>query len=83
MVCSEDNRNCMLRVCNTYPSFKVVEEFLMSKFEEFDSEERVEVKQWMTTNRTDLVMQTLSRGGLIETITAKLTKLIPHSHIAK
>ncbi|KAE8737649.1 hypothetical protein FOCC_FOCC016886 [Frankliniella occidentalis] len=45
--------------------------------------EKVEYKQWKSTDRTELVSQICSRSDLMEVAAEELLKLIPHDYIAK
>ena len=81
MVCSEDIRDCMLQKCENCPGDAVVQELLESKFE--DRDEIIEIKQWVSVDRTDLVTQSLTVNKYISLLIEQLQDLIPHHFISK
>ena len=64
IVCDMKNRVCRLRLCEKCPSITVLKQFLFSRFEEYGPDDVVEFSQWVTTDRTDLVSQSLKVSEL-------------------
>jgi len=76
MVCDQNNKDCMLQRCPNCPGESVVFKFLRSKFD-------LTFVQWITTDRTEMIHQTLSLFEYLKLLMVKLIKLLPHSFIAK
>ena len=81
MVCNSSDKNCMLQRCEDCPGDGIVLEYLESKFE--DRAEYITFAQWITTDRTEMIHQTLTVSEYIKMLVIKLTKLLSHSFIAK
>lgn len=83
LVCSRDNRDCMLRHCSNCPSSDNVKSFIMEKFEEWDPNDDVTYSSWISTDRTQQVQFTVTLEEYLEILIEGLEKLIPHSFITK
>lgn len=90
LVCNEESRMCMLRLCSKCPTVRQIVEHLEqiivrdeNHVEEDFMDEMIEYNQWKSTDRTELVTQVCSRGELIKTAGEHFHKLIPHHFIAK
>ncbi|GBM70363.1 hypothetical protein AVEN_129678-1 [Araneus ventricosus] len=82
IVCSRNNRACMLRCCTDCPnnseSFK---NYLSDLLKDYDEE--IQFSQWINDGRMKLQTMTLSVEEFIELVTEKIVALIPHSYISK
>lgn len=83
LVCSMDNRDCMLRHCSNCPTSENLKKFLEQKFEEWDQEDEVTYNAWVTTDRTQQVTLTVSLEEYLNHLIKSLEKLLPHSFITK
>lgn len=85
MVCSVDNRNCMLHECDSCPGKDAVTKYLTEQFhkEDMDDDDFVQYKQWLHTDRTTLVSLQLPVTEFIQTICESLDCLRQHQYIAK
>lgn len=83
LVCSKNNRDCMLRHCYKCPSNENLKKYLLDKFEEWDQEEEVTYSAWVTTDRTQQVSVTVSFEEYVNHLVKSLEKLLPHSFITK
>lgn len=83
ILCETPSQNCMFRRCEKCPSKESLTAFLQTKFENYLEEDRIEFKQWVATDRTQMITQTSTIDEFIYELTTKIEKLIPHSYIAK
>ncbi|KAK2718570.1 hypothetical protein QYM36_005787 [Artemia franciscana] len=84
LVCSVDNSECMLRHCDNCPSDDALIEYLTAKLsEDYDLEEEIIISQWVNTDRTEMVKQSISIEGFISLLSKPIENLIPHSYITK
>lgn len=85
MVCSLENRNCMMHLCDQCPGSEGFKKKLEQIFEDsdFDLEDVFTIKQWMHTDRTKLMDLQFSVSEFIETICQKFDALRQHHFIAK
>lgn len=83
LVCSMDNRDCMLRHCCKCPSSENLKKIFLEKFEEWDQEDEVTYSAWVTTDRTQQVTVTVSLDEYLNHLVESLEKLLPHSFITK
>lgn len=83
LVCSPENKDCMLRYCPNCPDNTRLKEFLINKFEEWDPDDEVTYSMWISTDRSQKATITVPLGEYVETLVTSLESLIPHSYIAK
>ena len=83
LVCSLDNRECMLQRCENCPSSDVLKEYLTNLFEESDDDDVITYQQWQTTDRCNLVTMASTIDEYVEHLIGKLEKLTSHSYLAK
>lgn len=83
LVCSIDNRDCMLRHCSKCPSNDNLKNALQDKFQEWDEEDEITYSAWVTTDRTQQVSVTVTLGEYFNHLIKSLEKLLPHSFITK
>ncbi|XP_046689161.1 uncharacterized protein LOC124375086, partial [Homalodisca vitripennis] len=83
LLCENPTQNCMLRRCETCPSKDNLTTFLQAKFENYEEDDRIEFKQWVATDRTQMITQTSTIDEFVDELATKIEKLIPHSYIAK
>jgi hypothetical protein len=80
LVCSLDNEQCMLQKCQSRPSTDKLLNHLQSCL---DSADWITYKQWMHTDRTNLVEISEPVSEFIDKLVKKLKDLLVHSFIAK
>jgi hypothetical protein len=85
IVCSTENRNCMLHLCESCPGKHAIEVYLTDLFasQDFDSDDPIHYKQWVHTDRTSLVSLTVSTHEFIQLASDALDGLRQHHFIAK
>ena len=84
LVCSADNKNCMLHSCDRCPGPANVSQYLLDVCNaNDDSIEVVTYKQWETTDRTTLHTHVKPLPEYIEILVQKLEKLASHHFIAR
>ncbi|XP_076805803.1 uncharacterized protein LOC143449468 [Clavelina lepadiformis] len=82
IVCSTENKMCMLHRCEQCPGFQALEGFLLAQYdEEFDDE--VQCQQWKSTDTMDLITVLMTRYEWIQEIVRVLDDLTKHSFITK
>lgn len=82
-VCDLNSRDCMLRRCDNCPGEEPLHEYLVQIFEDSDPEATIEFKQWIQTDRANLISNQLSVEEFVKDVSAKLTNLSVHHYIAK
>ena len=60
-----------------------LEEKLLELIGEFEEEDTIEFNQWITTDRSDLIIQLVSIPDYVNMVMEKLVKLTAHSYISK
>ncbi|KAK2727329.1 hypothetical protein QYM36_007982 [Artemia franciscana] len=84
LVCYVDNSECMLRHCDNRPSDDALIEYLTAKLsEDYDLEEEITISQWVNTDRTEMVQQSISVEGFISLLSKSVENLTPNSYITK
>ncbi|KAK2711266.1 hypothetical protein QYM36_012450 [Artemia franciscana] len=74
----------MLRHCDNCPSDDALIEYLTAKLsKDYDLEEEIIISQWVNTDRTEMVKQSISVEGFISLLSKSVENLIPHSYITK
>ena len=78
------NKECMLHQCTQCPkNTSKLEEKLFELIGQFEEEDTIEFNQWVTTDRSDLVIQLVSIPDYVNMVMEKLVKLTAHSYISK
>ena len=77
-VCSGDNDRCMMGQCKECPGQNVLVDFL-NQCGEFIDVEEVTYKQWVSTDRTQVVTITEFKEDFIENLSTQVFKLTRHS----
>lgn len=96
VVCNEESRTCMLRLCENCHTTAQIENFLLGEItnqghlceEPEDMEdfwnENVQYNQWKTNDKqTELITQVSTRSEVVRFAAEKLDKMIPHEFIAR
>ena len=99
IVCNRDSKECMVHRCPSCPGVDNLLGFLKQKLmsniaenetadessedEDDEDDETITFKQWTTTDRADLISQTLSIGEFIEKLAEKLNNTTSHSYIVR
>ena len=83
-VCNIELKNCMMRRCSKcLESADALRNHLYNIIGEYDNDDNIQYKQWTTTDRSTLVDCSDNIPQYIELIIHQLSKLTPHSYIAK
>ena len=84
IVCDRNSKECMVHRCESCTGVNgaklYLEQFLREKFE---FHEDITFKQWVTTDRSSLISQTLPVDEFITLISEKLDAITSHSYIAR
>ena len=83
LVCSTDNRNCMIHRCSDCPSSDILKNRLLSIIGEYDDNTEVTYKQWAATDRSTLSQITTPVQEFVSVVINSLEKLTMHPYIAK
>ncbi|XP_071950769.1 uncharacterized protein [Antedon mediterranea] len=85
IVCSVDNRDCMMLVCEKCPGKSALVEDLSNTFteNEIDFEETITFKQWINTDRTTIATLQLPLPEFIEQVADAFDRLRQHHYITK
>ncbi|GBO22722.1 hypothetical protein AVEN_122021-1 [Araneus ventricosus] len=84
IVCSRDNRTCMLRCCTDCPNnSESLKNYLSDLLKDYDDDEEIQFSQWINDGRMKLQTMSLPVEEFIELVTEKIVSLIPHSYISK
>ena len=81
IVCSLENRICMIHRCANCPGNEPLMNYLISALAE--SEEEIVFKQWESTDSYHLLTQSLSVNDFMELLVKSIDKLTSHSYTAK
>ena len=82
-VCNIDSRNCMFHLCSNCPGKINLKTYLENVFEknDFDFDDQITYKQWVSTDRTALITVQTSISEFIETLSETLYNLCHHHFI--
>lgn len=85
MVCSLDNRNCMMQMCEKCPGRSALREYLSGVFSEnnIDFDDSINYKQWVHTDRTALINLQLPLEEFLDLFCEKIDSLRQHHFVAK
>ena len=84
IVCSPENKECMLHRCPNCPrTSEDLRNHIYGFLEDFDDTESIEFSQWVTTDRSELVERKDTIPNYVDLVEAQIKKLTRHSFIAK
>ena len=85
LVCSIENRTCMMQSCDSCPGKTTLKEYLTELFStnDFDMDDIINYQQWMHTDRTNLVSLQISLQEFIDAICDAIDSLRQHHFVAK
>ena len=83
IVCSLENAECMLHRCKKCPGIEALKTFLVQEFMDHELEEDIVFKQWQSTDRTTLLLQSLPLDEFNDLLCDSIDNLNTHSYIAK
>ena len=81
MVCSTENEACMFNECTSCPGPDLLKEMLQNELE--DLPDQISFKQWISTDRANLITEVLPVDEFFEALIEKLTLLKKHHFISK
>lgn len=81
LVCDINNYDCMMDLCENCPGKESVLELFRDSEE--DLPDHIEYKQWVTTDRAEMVTVIKSQEEYFETLVEKLENLKTHHYISK
>ena len=81
VVCSFDNKNCMYGRCQKCPGKDNLRTYLDTIVE--NDKDHMIVKQWVTTDRADLITQMMSPDEFIDKCVQTIDELTTHSYVAR
>ena len=81
IVCESESKMCMLHCFSSCPGSNILRSFLETHFSYFDYE--ITFQQWQSTNRMDLIQQTLEVEDFIQLTVNSIDKIITHSYVGK
>ena len=95
LVSDRNSKECMIHRCPDCPDSSKLFEYLTEQIIGYDEEdvaegdiiydnsEQMSFQQWVSTDRSELITQTLSQKEFIQTLAGKLSTLTAHSFISK
>jgi len=84
IVCSPENKECMLHRCSHCPSSSHdLRNYIYGLLEDFGDNESIEFKQWITTDHSDLIERKETIANYVDLVELQLQKLTRHSFLAK
>ena len=85
LVCDIQSRDCMIHRCEQCPGKDSLAEHLLNLLndKEMSEDDEVTFKQWLHTDRTDLVTRTESVSDYVEALANMMDNLTTHHYIAK
>ena len=83
LVCSTENRDCMIHRCSECPSSDIPKDHLFNIIGEYDDDTEKTYKQWITTDQSTLAQMTTPVQEFVSVLIDNLEKLTSHSYIAK
>jgi hypothetical protein len=85
LVCSTDEKLCMIHRCANCPNSEALRNYLESLFEGSNDNvsDQIHYKQWVTVDYTSLQDYTNNIGEFIDILVEKVEKLTCHHYIAK
>jgi len=85
MVCSLDNRTCMMQGCDECPGRSALEDYLSELFsdDDMDMDDSISFKQWVHTDGTALMDSQLPLQEFLDMVCSKYEVLRQHYFIAK
>eukprot|EP00112_Aurelia_sp_Birch-Aquarium-sp1_P006733 Seg1737.9 transcript_id=Seg1737.9/GoldUCD/mRNA.D3Y31 product="hypothetical protein" protein_id=Seg1737.9/GoldUCD/D3Y31 len=82
VVCSRENRTCMVHRCDKCPGTEPLRSYLQTMLDE-EVHDEISFQQWQSTDRTKLVTQSMIASEYIDLLIETIDALTPHSYIAK
>ena len=83
LVCSTDNKDCMIHRCSNCPSSDILRNHLLNIIGEYDDDTEITYKQWVTTDQSTLSQITTPVQEFVSVVINSLEKLTMHLYIAK
>ena len=83
LVCDTSNNECMVHRCAKCPGYVNLKAFLDEELIEIDEEEEIQFNQWQSTDRSQLITQTVNLFEYKELVVSHIYQLTSHSYIAK
>ena len=82
LVCNVENSECMLCHCDNCLFDDALIEYLTAKLsKDYVLEEEIIISQWVNTDRTEMVKQSISVESCISLLSKSVENLIPHSSV--
>ena len=81
IVCNREMKDCMVHRCDMCPGTEPLRSYLKEVLSDIFYEE-ISFQQWQSTDRAQLVTQSMGIDEFIELLTDKIDALTPHSYIA-
>lgn len=85
MVCSTENRECMLHLCINCPGKNIIQSYLTNLFtiSDYEFDYKISFKQWCHTDRSEILTVTMSILEFIDKFCDAFDDLREHHFIAK
>lgn len=83
VVCDTASNECMVHRCDRCPGSEALKAFLDIELETIDIEEQFHFNQWKSTDRSQLITQTVNVDEYKELVIESINGLTAHSYIAK
>lgn len=83
IVCDPLSNECMVHRCSNCPGSDALRSFLKDKLSDFDEDDELQFNQWESTDRPQMITQTVCISDFIDLVVKRIDNLTSHSFIAK
>ena len=83
IVCDTLSNECMVHRCEQCPGTEALRNYLDQELQEIDVDEEFHFNQWQSTDRSQLITQTVTVEEYKDQVIESVDKLTAHSYIAK
>ena len=83
IVCDTLSNECMVHRCEQCPGTEALRNYLDQELEEIDADEEFHSNQWQSTDRSQLITQTVTVDEYKDQVIESIDKLTAHSDIVK
>jgi len=71
MVCSTENEDCMFDKCTSCPGPDLLKDILQNELEELELPDEITFKQWISTDRANLITEVLPLEEFLDVLIEK------------
>ena len=83
IVCDSSSNECMVHRCANCPGSDEVKRFIVEELHDFDDEDEFVFNQWESTDRPQMITQSMYKDEYINMVVKRINDLTSHSFLAK